>query len=275
VSVNAYLEPGGFATDIRSRPTTDLSRQLFIPAEPPRIAAATDWHPLGDAGWYRYDPSGHVFHYTRGANGTGFAVCLYCGRADSDQDGVHPLPADHNRLRGGRREEGQARCPGNDSEFAMQRHLWLGGGRQTDVFELILRDPSSEKLDLGDVGTSSAAVALRIALAKELGVDMREIGWATKRVRGGEGADVGGPYRSLLLYDTAAGGAGYAREAGEKLLQLLKEAAQLLNCPRGCDAACHGCLLTFDVDQQAPVLDRHAGLEVLSDGMLKAAKALR
>ena len=107
---------------------------------------------------------------------------------------------------------------------------------------------------------SSLAVALRTALARKIGVDPREVGWA---VREGAGDADGRMPHTIALYDTAAGGAGYAGRLPEELPVLLADARRVLECPLECDAACHACLLGHDTQRAADRLDRHAGLRLV------------
>ena len=37
----------------------------------------------------------------------------------------------------------------------------------------------------------------------------------------------------------------------------LKTSVDILDCPKDCDAACHGCLLTYDTQHRAADLNRH------------------
>lgn len=41
-----------------------------------------------------------------------------------------------------------------------------------------------------------------------------------------------------------------------------------LRPPRGCDSACHACLLTYDTHHHVRILDRHEGLKVLSQSFI-------
>ncbi len=273
----AYIEPAGFAVDFREPPSYADRRPDRMPVPAPRVHAQGRPAPLADPtlGWVRVDEGGIVTHLHPG-HGHGFALCLRCGRAAPETErGNVALPAAftigadedepmntirHKHLRGGGRDsDDHGYCRGTIQNFAIRRHLWLGGEERTDVAELLIRPVSGEPFDLRRAATSLAA-ALRQALAKRLGVEARELGWASRPID-----ENGQSLHSVLLYDTAAGGAGYSLRLADDVAGLLRDARQILRCPRNCDRACHGCLLAFDTQSRADELDRRNALALLSD----------
>lgn len=278
LSLLNFLVPSGFAVDIRARPHNDVSKVLYIPRTPSWLSAGGgEWRPLsaGGVGRYRYDSDGLVLHHSRGVHGHGYAVCLQCGFSVPETDApgettdLPPKFEGHRRLRGGR-DEGQTspECPVNMTGFSVQRHLALGADARTDIVELQLAVPGGAGAHLGDEATAtSIAVALREALARYLNVDTREIGWQVRR-----GVDPRDGRYSLVLFDTADGGAGYVGEVANVFPDLLMATRQILECPRGCDRACHGCLLAFDTSDFVELLDRQAALAFLSDDLLRASR---
>jgi hypothetical protein len=271
LSVQRFIEPSGFAVDIRSTPDTDVTRQTVVPFREPWISVGSaTWASLAgtSVGRCRYDPDGVVFHRSSGLHGLGYAVCLECGRAASMvEEGVAPSEMDdHDRLRRGSKKSGSSKCSARIGGFKIQLGLRLGGEQHTDVFEMQLADPSTGNwLNDTDVA-ASVAVAMRQAVAEQLGVDVREVGWATSV----GASDGGAARRSILLYDSASGGAGYVAQAARDVPGLLRRARGVLECPRACDAACHACLLAFDTQDAAERLDRHAALEFLTSSLLDA-----
>jgi hypothetical protein len=265
------IEPAGFAVDIRSRPSNRLDGQRFVPPREPWISAGrVDWQPLADAtiGRVRYDSDGSIVHWSSGEHGHGYAVCLRCGRAASEviaDASVMPREMrEHDRLRGGRSEDRTTRCRGNDGEFSIQRSLCLGGEQRTDVAEIEFRDPATGAPLVDEIQCTTLAVALRRALAEDLGVDTREIGWATRLMEPAGGV----PSRTIVLFDSVDGGAGYVQLLAEQLSTLIGRARDRLRCPRDCDAACHGCLLEYDTQYAIERLDRKRGLDLLDDAFL-------
>ncbi|WP_246136924.1 helicase-related protein [Myxococcus llanfairpwllgwyngyllgogerychwyrndrobwllllantysiliogogogochensis] len=267
-----YLEPAGFAVPLGYKPHTDLSAQSYVPPRPPWISTGGGaWLPLprADAGRFRAAHDGELFFRNGGTNGNGFAICLVCGRAESEEpereEQLPPKLRGHFPLRGGKARLEDGQCPGNLQERGVKRHQWLGATVRTDVFELQLAD-SRTGFPLADDSTAaSLAVALREALTKKLGISERELGWAAVPARTARGE----PARSLILFDTASGGAGYATGAGAYLPSLLNAARRILECPRQCDAACHACLLSYDTQRELARLDRHKALALLNPSFLQ------
>ena len=254
VEPKKYLEPAGFAVDIRHSPHNNVVSPIYVPVEPPWISCSTpEWAPLDDprVGRFRYTDSGHLFHGSGGVGHHGYAVCLRCGRAASEDGPIAEtaLPDTfrdgHSRLRGGKNPDGSGQCDG--AGFAIQRGLWLGGSRTTDVFELQL-------VGLNDAATAlSLGIALRRAFCRQIGIEEDEVGVTQRQSRSAGGAI----QISIFLYDASAGGNGYVAALRDYIALALKMSVDILDCPKDCDAACHGCLLTYDTQYQATALDRH------------------
>ncbi|EYF08672.1 DEAD/DEAH box helicase [Chondromyces apiculatus] len=269
-----YIRPAGFAVDIREKPHNDLSQQRFVPAREPWIWAGNEpWVRFEDfpVGRWRYMQDGIVFHWNDGVGHHGYAICLRCGRAASERGlgGRTSIPhelQEHSRLRGGKEDPKSARCPGSDGGFAIQRNVDLGGEEHTDIFELQLTRPDTGA-DVSDATEcTSIAIALRQALAEMLGIEPREIGWAVP-VSSTAQQTAG---RSIVLFDATAGGAGHVAVARDQLPSLLWRARAIVACPRRCDRACHGCLLSFNTQTVINRLNRKAAQSVI-DALLLAA----
>lgn len=169
VESHEYLEPAGFAVDIWQRPHNNVTTPTFVPVEAPWISCPTlEWEMLSNPslGRFRYSDTGHLFHGSRGVGGFGYAVCLRCGRAASEE-GAHTtttLPKafrePHGRLRGGKAKDGTSTCDGD--RFSIKRGLALGGSRTTDVFELQLTALTDQHV------AWSLGIALRQAFTRRL-----------------------------------------------------------------------------------------------------------
>ena len=145
-------------------------------------------------------------------------------------------------------------CVGNDETHAIAVGRALGTASSTDLFELQVKGLT----ELSREGRVSLVIALRQALAEQLGIDRRELGFAIQKLLW-DGVDE----PAMILYDTAPGGAGYATRASDDLRGLLARACEVLECRhKQCDRACHGCLLGFDTDRFGDDLDRNAGLQL-------------
>lgn len=279
-----FIQPSGMAVDIRDQPTNDLSARKYLPYEPAwSSTAGAAWTslPVDALGRFRHTDQGSIFHRSRGEHGTGFAVCLRCGRADSERPAIHvgdaqradpqlpPTLRSHRALRGGKEKRSSDRpelCAGNESEWAVMRNLWLGVEETTDILEIQLAEPSDGRFVNDPAVASSIAVAMRSALAEVLGLEEREMGFGVLPARGPSGEQV----QSMLLFDNAAGGAGFVGAAPSELPEVFRRARNILLCHENCDAACHACLLNYDTSRLDDKLNRHAALSVLTEEFIAA-----
>ena len=175
-----FLRPAGFSVDPRVRAHADTDTLSYVPPEDPVVSTRdTTWQrlPAPELGRYRCSREGLVYYSNRGGpGGFGYAICLQCGRAEADSDNrglSSPSPAlvDHKPLR---YRKGQDVCPGNDKPFSIKRNLALGLEITTDVFEL------QPHHTLRRAGANALVIALREALAQELGVGADEMGFARR-----------------------------------------------------------------------------------------------
>ena len=272
-----YLQPASFAVDIRSKPHNDITLPQYMPVREPLISLeGADWltMPSSRLGRYRVSADGSLFHRSDGLHNQGYALCLRCGQADSmlaneqlpmvfaDERGT-PIP--HQRLRGGKNHDREQACPGSNEPWAIKQGLRLGFVTHAEILELQLQDPTNGR-PIDPVTAYSIAVALRRAIAQRLGIEEREIGCTTSPSRsiGGHAA------HSIYLFDTASGGAGYVSQAVDWLPALFQHAQDILRCLRDCDAACQGCLLTYDTQHNLDDLDRIRALSLLDETFLNA-----
>ncbi|MBV5329343.1 MAG: DEAD/DEAH box helicase [Chlorobium sp.] len=272
-----FLEPAGFAVDIRYTPHNDINAPQYIPVRDPIISmTGTDWVALPDPsfGRYRVSSEASIVHRTDGLHGNGYALCLRCGRADSMTSG-NELPSvffnhaqgitnPHKRLRGGKNNDQEPHCPGSDESWAIKRNLRLAAESHTEILELQLRDREGRPID--EACAYTIGIALRRALAEHLGVEEREIGVTTGPRLGADKS----PIRALYLFDTATGGAGFVSQATQILPELFCEGKKMLACPKECDKACQACLLSHDTQHHLDDLDRKKALELLDDRFLHA-----
>ena len=273
-----YLEPAGFAVDICWKSHNDITIPQYIQVRDPLISLeGADWlaMPSPRVGRYRVSGSGSLFHRTDGLHGEGYALCLRCGRADSMTSDAklppitfadeHGHPISHKRLRGGKNHDHEQACPGSHEPWAIKQGIRLGLVMHTGVLELQLHDPANGR-PIDRVTAYSVAVALRTALAQQLGIEEQEIGCTVSPSRSAEGSAT----HSIHLFDTASGGAGYVSQAVDWLPKLFHEAKDVLECPRDCDVACQGCLLTYDTQHNLVDLDRMRAICLLNEAFLNA-----
>ena len=258
LKTSRFLRPGGFTVDFRATPHAEVDEVDYIPPEKPEVSTRNEpWLSLPDPrlGRYRTSREGLVYYASRGASGEGYALCLECGRATAESAGADTeLPRaliDHALLRR-RRDLSTNVCPGNSKPFAIQRHIALGHEITTDVFEL---QPS---VSLPESAANALVIALREALAQELGIEASEMGCAVARRRNA----LGGQVFSLFLYDRAAGGGGFSVLAEPRIRSVIDGAQNVLDCKTpGCERGCSACVLTSDAPDGPDGLDRSSALE--------------
>jgi hypothetical protein len=114
----------------------------------------------------------------------------------------------------------------------------------------------------------SIAEALRLAASRhpQLDLDPSEFGAGFRIVPSGNAE--GHLFIDIYLYDTLAGGAGYAELAGQYLDDILRDVLKLLeNCPAHCDRACESCLSHYHNQHLRDRLDRFVGAQLLRYAM--------
>jgi hypothetical protein len=79
----------------------------------------------------------------------------------------------HKQLRGGKDNDQELECPGSHEDWSIKESLRLGVNIYTDVLELQLNQLNGQPLDR-ELAYSSG-VALRFALARNLGIDDQAI----------------------------------------------------------------------------------------------------
>lgn len=258
------LEPQGFAVSLFSQPHNDLHAQRFVPAEAPWVHAAGEWQSLElkEWGYYRASEEGAVFHYTSGANGQGFAVCLRCGRAEEMMESggipaVFKIP--HIPLRGSGQFD-HPECDGLIDNRQVLPHLRLGHHYKTDVLEVFLffqGKPVSDKTI-----AFTLAVAMRRAVVGMLGIDVSEIGCDVKWLPVNE---TGG--YAISLYDVQP--SGYVSGLAQRMTEVLHYTRQALECSRACASSCPACLQHFDTRFRSEDMDRQKALQLIGRGWVK------
>ena len=263
-----FIRPAGFAVDIEAQPGNDLSALEPGPSPKESVSAApAAWQELASptAGEFRLNHDGQVVVLSAQQ----FDVCLHCGRAASRRrrDERPPELVNHRPLRGRRLGDPNGFCTGNGSSgYAIVPGLRLGTSGRTNVFELLLRDPRTGA-HLADARIALAlGLALRQASAESLGIESSEIGVTLNEYP----QNTGVTRQSIVLYDTADGGAGYTTALADSMRSIFTRAREILDCPANCDEACHQCLLSFSTQDRLSELDRHGALAFLSDALLDA-----
>ena len=205
---------------------------------------------------------GELFAVNRGPRGAGYLRCPRCEYAV-------PAPGKEPFLSGERAKHSDPRTGEPCSSTRLGRAVDLGHVTVTDVCQI--RFDARLPPVAGEDGEArrraflvSLVEALRITVARELYVDLREIR-GTWRLRG-ERPDV-------VLYDALVGGAGHVRRIGRALAvgELLRRARELLDCP-DCERACRRCLFDYTNQRHWELLDRRPVLAWLDQLVLRASE---
>jgi ATP-dependent helicase YprA (DUF1998 family) len=257
-AARAFIEPKSFVT-CSDRPTGQdpgLTRLRPAPAQEARLlsaateAAFLDVPPnVARSSWALQDARhGRMFVVNKG-RGMGFLRCS-CGYTkllrnphDEQQEKTRPHQTPFNQ-----------RCA---TPYWSSRED-LAHEFRTDVLQIRLdhcipvpKDLPTDELDeRSERFTRTLAEALRRGGAAILSIEPRELAAAVRPRTFG--------YQEIILYDTVAGGAGYCRMLIDRhsIRDLLRKAAEALDCRAGCTHSCRACLQDYDNQQLWEKLDR-------------------
>ncbi|MRT17521.1 DEAD/DEAH box helicase [Vitellibacter sp. q18] len=241
------VEPVGFAIDIFRTPTrliSDKSKPQYLE---PLLLNIEPWGSQQN-GHIDYrnntlDQNAEILFYNMG-DGEGYSLCFDCGRVESSNDKLEG----HKRLRGGKDSDGESIC----SAANLRDHIILGSKFKTDFTEIRLKDASNNFVTEKSL-IYSLGVIFTKTLADYLGVEEAELGFGIKSYQN---------YKTIFLYDTAKGGAGYASQFRFYTKEILKKALQdLENCD--CSMACTKCLVDRTTQWHMEDLDRNLAVEWL------------
>ena len=245
-----FIEPSGFAIDLykpRTRIIPETSNSQYT--EPLLIGV----QPWSDNTSSIYDirqsiENAEILFYNMG-KGNGYSVCLHCGRTAFDKKELDG----HRRLRGGKRDDGKDLCSGNDTNgYGIHHNVMLSGRFKTDFCEIRFRDELNKFTDNEDT-IRSLGVILTKTLAIHLGIEEKELSFGIKRYNG---------YRSLFIFDTAKGGAGYSIKFSYFAKEIFEESLiKLKKC--NCDSACTKCLIDRTTQWFINKLDRNKAINWL------------
>jgi hypothetical protein len=245
------LDPPAFAPE-NAEPlgerdkTQEISFATEAQIPTPIRAAAFPWQ-LGPSLQFRiaYQENQELVIANHGPRHEGFRVCQSCGASWPDRDTPpnrrhtrpYPITAMHRQAGIGRD------CSGPLTEES----LVLGHKFRTDI--LLLQVALCRPLSYGPrdpwlhEGLRSAAEAMSLAASRILSIDPGELAAGYRLMPPTVPTPGAIAAVELYLYDTAAGGAGYAAEAGERLPEILETSQALLDgCPNRCERSCTQCL---------------------------------
>ena len=264
-----YLSPGGFSVDVRFKIHDDPSDVGNGKVVDPWVSTReAPWRSLPDpeVGRVRASPDGTVFWFNPGDHGHGYALCLHCGRAEAEIDASGgPGLSEHKPLRGAPTAIDGITCTGAPefAAYAVARNLMLGHEIRTDLCEIQLYDCRSYDVAL------TIALALRESVAKRLGIDADEMGFAAPAAPNVQGRD----NFSAVVFDRASGGAGFSATIARNPVGLLREAVTFLDCtlPGRCGdpepSELSRCVLASDAQHLVEATDRATAFELLTDAL--------
>lgn len=266
LKANELLDPPGFSPE-GGQPVRDRDHdqeisyaagaQLPLPVVPDNL----EWHK---GSWpnmrYAYAENQRFVMVNRGPHEEGFIICEACGATwptvSAPQSGLHNRPylmPSHY---------GRSQCRGE----LHKAPLYLGTTFRSDL--LLIRSTLQPPFGytpsdpwLRDA-LRTMAEALALAASRVLDVDPSELS-AGHRLLPHDGSN-GSASFDLYLFDTAAGGAGYAAEAGMEIGTILLTALDLVEgCPRQCERSCTSCLRHYGNRFWHSTLDRRLAAQVL------------
>lgn len=263
---SAAWDPPRFSTDVERVGRTEQQTVTFAQREGADIAEQDNYAGIvGLRALYRED--GELLVYNEGEHGKGFAICLKCGYAESEEktgDGQVKLPRHFNLHAPLTVTKETFTCWKNNEVPQVLRNRALAARQTTDALMLDFSDCLGHDADnLTLLWTLTQA--LQISGAKLLELDGRELG-ALVTAAGIQGRGLG-----AVLYDNVPGGAGHVRELMALGRNWLVEAYKTMYVDskhnESCETACLDCLLTFQAQEpmRKGLLNRRHAIQILGD----------
>jgi ATP-dependent helicase YprA (DUF1998 family) len=244
------VEPAGFSIDLYSTPTRVISEKSKPQYLEPLLLNIEPWKAEQNSFIdFRSNSEEHteILFYNTG-DGEGYSLCLDCGKVETTNEKL----SGHSRLRGGKNGEGERACTATN----IRDHIILGSKFKTDFTEIRLK-----KADNSFVNDKKLAYSLGViltkAFAEHLAIEESELGFGIKKYNS---------YRTIFIYDTAKGGAGYASQFSMYTKEILEQALKVLsNCE--CQNACTRCLIDRSTQWHIENLDRLIAVDWLSSAI--------
>lgn len=282
------LDPPGFAPEA-GNPVREGDRdqeisyattaQFPIPLQPDQFA----WKGgTGQHLHHTYEQERRLVIVNKGPENKGFRVCESCGAAWPQVD--TPLSTSHKRpflIEGYRLSQAGLGHLCNGPLHTSP--LYLGYSFLSDL--LIMRIALNTPIAFTPrdpwlhTALRTAAEAVVLASSRYLDIDPSELSAGYRLMPPTSEDETSRAIVDIYVYDTAAGGAGYAAEVGEALSTVLAETLMLLkNCPADCERSCTQCLRHYGNRYWHDRLDRHLAADLLHyarDGEVPAVPSVR
>lgn len=258
-----WLRPPGFAHPVEMEVGTDPGEMAPIsyPTRAKLQAPTTEhdkrWRSITENVRVR-DIRDHLLVTNAGPRKEGYSYCHLCGI-------IEPTALPNGRTGGAHRkpypDAREPNCPGGKTSSG----ICLGTDFITDVLLLEIRTVEPVKLLPGVLATEVALRTVCEALAKAAAIALElEIGEIQAEFRpalSSEGPS--GGVAEVYLYDTLPGGAGFARQVGNRLIEIMRIAHKVLSACT-CDFSCYKCLRSFRNKFEHDRLDRIVGADLLA-----------
>lgn len=243
------IQPAGFAVDIYQTPNRKISESSRIQYVDPLLINVKPWEQNSNTIYdvRESEENGEILYYNVG-NGSGFHVCLHCGKTALSLEEL----IDHRRLRGGKDDKGGAACSGNFSTSTIRPNVILGGRFKTDFCEIRIRENNAYSKN--EILLYSLGSVFVKELASYLAIELGELDFGIKRYDN---------YSTIFIFDTTKGGAGYANQFFLYADEIFKQSKNKLECL--CQNACTKCLIDRKTQWHINLLDRNIALEWLNN----------
>jgi len=226
-SFTEIVEPVGFSIDLYSTPDRVITPRTNPQYLEPLLLNISPWQDeqnhIIDFRTDQYGQNTEILFYNNG-EGEGYSLCLDCGRvelSDAALDG-------HNRLRGGKDKDGESTCTSTN----IKSRIILGSRFRTNFTEIRIKNQDGLFVNNKELLFSLGVIFTKV-LASHLAIEESELGFGIKNYK---------DYKTIFIYDTAKGGAGYASQFRIYTKNILAESRNRLSgC--GCNKACTKCLI--------------------------------
>lgn len=259
-----WFRPPGFAhpysVSENTSPDDDVPRSYATRAKlttaAPADAAA--WVDVAERIHLNFDRR-QLLVTNRGPGEDGYSYCAKCGLIEPAMSPTPTIVPGHRKPYPDEREP---ICPGD----ATARAVMLGTDFYSDVLLIGLRVDHPLSLHPQLESTRSVLRTLSEALTLQatvmLGISSNELQAEFRPALNPLGP--AGTGAEIYMYDTLAGGAGFAQRVGGLGVGLFEQTLQLLEgCPAQCDSACYRCLQGYRNQFEHALLDRHLGAGLL------------
>ncbi len=233
VEVFKALKPSGFVASLSEDDRHDNVDDVnYIKMEPMKISLShkeLQELSVAELGNFRAANDATAYFTNKGRKEgslyMGFAICLECGRAEPhDAMDINPIK-NHKRIdfKSGK----TISCSGSDKTYAVQENVILTHNYLTDAFELQFKKMNSI------AGVRAFGSALREVMADKLGIEPSELGIEV----------ASNDKKTLFIYDTASGGAGYSVQIPIYFDDLIEKIRDTLDCKSNCETGCGNCVV--------------------------------